>query len=241
MKKLLILFFCVHTISELSAQDFDQFPSLSGDIAHWYKAITTNSEAPLMNGTYYYDEHEELISQYHTPFYKTGWDYYGQITYEGRLFPRVDIIYNTSEDLLLIRNLNMEKAGERSLLIKQSKIDSFTIHNDKFLRFTHAKIGSAGFYKLIIRGKSMECFAKESKTGQPAGTVFEFNPKTNFYIKYKDEIHPYRQKGSLYKIFPAHRKEIKKYIRENSLFILSRKKKEVFLRSILNYCDSIVK
>lgn len=240
MKKILTLLFHFHMISALCAQDFVQFPSLSGDLEQWNQEVTSNSEVALMKGTYYYDEHEQLISQYHTPFYKTGWDFFGQITYEGRFFPRVDIIYNTSEDMLLIRNLRMEKEGERSMLIKQTKIDSFTIHNDKFLHYNHAEIGLEGFYKLVMRGKNIACFAKESKIGQPSGTVFEFNLNTDFFIKFKGQTYHYRQKGTLYKLFPNHKRQIKKYIRDNNLFILSRKKKEAFLRSTLNYCDSIV-
>lgn len=193
-----------------------------------------------MNGVYYYDENEAFITQFHTPFYKTGWDYYGQVAYEGRFFSRVDIIYNTSDDLLLFRNLRMEKNGQRSLLVDQSKIDSFTIHNDKFLRYNHAKIGKQGYYKVIMRGKSLECFAKESKVGQPVGTVFEFSKNTSFYIRYRDQIYSYRRIASLYRVFPNQKKEIKRFIRVNNLFTLSRKRKEEFLSSILNYCDSIV-
>ncbi len=240
MKKLLILLVHFFVISGLAAQDFNQFPSLSGNLDTWYNGITENSEAPLMNGVYHYDEKEELITQYHTPFYKTGWDYYGEVTYEGRHFSRVDIIYNTSEDMLLVRNLNMEKAGVKSLLIDQSKIDSFTIHNDKFLSFEHANIGQKGFYKVIMQGESIDCFAKEFKIGQPAGTVYQFNKNTHYYIRYKGQIYNYRQVSSLYRIFPNLKKDIKRFMRENNSFTLSRKRKASFLSSILNYCDSIV-
>lgn len=241
MKKILIPLIHFYVIGGLFAQDFNQFPTLSGNLEEWYDGITENSETPLMNGIYYYDEKEEFITQYHTPFYKTGWDYFGKVTYDGRFFPRVNIIYNTSEDLLLFRNAKMEKEGEKSILIDQSKIDSFTIHNDKFLRFDHAKIGENGFYKVVMRGENIECLVEEVKTGQPAGLVYEFNGKSNIYIKYKDEVHSYRQRASLYKIFPDQKKEIKRYIREYSLFTLSRKDKESFLTSVLSYCDSIVK
>ncbi len=241
LKKLLIPLLQFYVFGGLSAQGFNEFPTLNGNIEEWYSEVTGNSETPLMNGIYHYDENEKLITQHHTPFYKTGWDYFGKITYEGRFFPRVNIIYNTSEDLLLIRNSKMEKDRERSLLIDQNKIDSFTIHNDKFLRFEHAEIGQQGFYKLVMRGGNIQCFAKETKIGQPKGSVYEFNENTNFYIRYKNQIHIYRQRSSLYKIFPNHRKELKRFISENLLFRLSRKNKESFLARVLNHCDSIVK
>lgn len=240
LKKILIPLLLFYVFSSSRAQGFDHFPTLNGDLEEWFSGLTGNSETAIMKGIYHYDEKEELISPHQTPFYKTGWDYFGKITYEGRVFPRIDIIYNTSEDLLLVRNPKMEKDGERSLLISQSKIDSFTIHNDKFLYFKHAKIGKRGFYKLVMRGRSIQCFAKETKMGQPKGSVYEFNENTNFYIRYKNQIHTYRQASSLYKIFPNQKKELKRYIGENLLFRLSRKNKESFLNSVLNYCDSIV-
>lgn len=240
LKKILIPLFHFYVLSGLSAQDFDQFPTLNGNLEEWYSELTGNGDSPIMNGIYHYDENEELISPRQTPFYKMGWDYFGQITYEGRVFPRIDIIYNTSENLLLIRNSKMEKDGERSLLIDQTKIDSFTIHNDKFLHFNHAKVGQRGFYKLIMRGGNIECFGKETKMGQPKGSVYEFNENTNFYIRYKNQVHIYRQASSLYKIFPNQKKEIRRFIRDNLLFTVSRKNKESFLIAVLNYCDSIV-
>jgi len=213
-------------------------PSLSKDSENRPGKVVNESETPIMNGVYHFHEKEELITRYHTPFYKAGWDQNGSVTLEGRYYPKVHLIYNSSEDLLLLWSSHMRKAGEKSLLINQSKVDSFTVHNDKFLHYRHAKLGNSGFYKAVVRGQKIQCFAKETKSSQLAGTVNEFNEKSTYFIRYAGVIHTYRQVSSLYSIFPAHKSEVKSYLRANPS---NRKDKASFLRSVLTFCDSIVK
>lgn len=220
------------------AQGFEHLPSIGGDLETWYSSIVQDIESPVMQGTHFYKKEEQIITSDENPFYTKGWDRLGRISYEGRQYSKMNIIYNTSEDLLLVRSWEMGLNGTQSLLIDQTKIDSFIIHNDKFLSFKYAKVGDEGFYRQVMQGKNIGFYSKEIKTGDLDELVYEFNEQRLYYVRYRDKTYNFKQIPSLYKIFPEHKKEIKKFIRDN--FSGVRKNNEVLFQRILNHFDLIV-
>lgn len=225
----------------LMSQDFDQIPSLGGQLDDWYSSLGNTPPEPFMQGVYYYNGTEGAISPGQTPFYNNNWDRQGALTYEGRQYSNLIINYNTVKDVLLIWSWEMSKEGIQSLLIDQSKIDSFSIHNEKFVSYKYARVNSndsEGFYRKVMQGNNVICYAKEIKTGELEDLVYEFSESRGYFVQYKGETFNYNRRSSLYRIFPSYKKQIKQFIREN---FSTWRSDEQLLKYSLHYFDSIVK
>ncbi|MTI38532.1 hypothetical protein [Fulvivirga lutimaris] len=220
------------------AQVYTYLPEIDGDLENWHNSIAKNLKPPFMQGSYYFIDELEKMSASQNPFYKDNWSENGTISYEGRIYSGINMIYNISKDVLLIWSYEMSKNNIKSLLINQTKIDSFNVHNEMFLRHDLAEIGVEGFYRKVMKGRHLSCFAKEKKTGELKDSRYEYRYDRQYLIKFKNEIYKYRGMSTIYKILPNHKKQIKKYMRQEG--IVMRKKNEVLLKNILSYCDNIV-
>ena len=222
------------------SQKFEQLPPIGGDLDQWYSDVTHDIKAPIMKGVYFYHGEEEIISPGQTPFYKEGWDPQGTLTFEGRHFSNLNITYHIANDLLLIWNWDMDVDGTPSLLVEQSKIDSFQIHHEVFVHNRYAKIdmkGSSGFYRKVMYANQVSCYAKESKSGHLDGTIYKFDEKRQYFVRYDNVTYPYKRKSTLYKIFPDYKKEIKAFVREN---YSSSRSSDWLLINVLHYLDPML-
>lgn len=192
-----------------------------------------------MNGVHYYKREDQMITPDQNPFFEESWDHEGSLTYEGRQYPKSTITYNISEDILLIWSPEMNKGGQKSLMIDQSKIDSFQVHKQLFLNYKHAGIGNRGFYKKVMQGKHLTCMSKISKTGSLEDVDYIYEEKRQYWVRYKAKNHNYKRVSSLYQIFPSLKKQIKRY--HNEIRFILREDKERYIQLMLYYCDSIVK
>lgn len=179
-----------------------------------------------------------MVSPDQNPFFEESWDRNGAITYEGRLYNGIGLIYNASEDLLLLWLEDIRKGGTKSLLINQQKVDSFVVHNQKFLNYRHIEIGSKGFYKRVMQGTNLTCYSKYSKKGNLEELEYVYEEKSQYWIKYKGEFYEYKNYSTLHKLFPEHKKQIRKYLNENR--VIARKDRERFLQLMLYHCDSLL-
>ncbi|WP_425391476.1 hypothetical protein [Ekhidna sp.] len=238
MKSIIISLALCFTFNLLIAQGIESLPDLNGNLNDWYSSVNDLS-SPIMKGTYFYYTQEQMVTQDQNPFYKQGWDQLGSITFEGRTYSNMNMVYNTSEDVLLIWSWDMRLEGIKSLLIDQTKIDAFIIHKDRFLSEKHANVGRPGFYRVIVEGENLALYAKEEKRGSLEGMYYEFEENRQYYLRYNERTFKYNRKSSLYRIFPEYKKQIRKYI--NTSFSSWKKGDERLLKATLTYCDSIVK
>ena len=222
----------------ITAQVYKHLPQLDGDLEGWHKTVAKNLDPPFMQGSYYFIDEKETMTPSQNPFYKEAWEENGTISYEGRIYSGINMIYNITNDVLLIWSYEMSKSNIKSLLINQTKIDSFIVHSEVFLRHDLAEIGVGGFYRKVMKGNHLSCFAKEKKTGELKDSNYEYEYDRQYYIKYHDKTFKYRGISSIYKMFPSHKKQIRKYMRQEG-FIM-RRKDEAVLKSVLSYCDNMV-
>lgn len=237
-RSVIIFTFLFVLLNTSTAQVYTHLPQIDGDLDSWHKTVAKNLDPPFMQGSYYFIDERETMTPSQNPFYKEAWEENGTISYEGRIYSGMNIIYNISKDVLLIWNYEMSKSNVKSILVNQTKIDSFVVHNEIFLRYDLAEIGMEGFYRLVMKGKHLSCFAKEKKTGELIDSNYEYQYDRQYHIRYQDKTFKYRGVSSLYKMFPSHKKQIRKYIRREG-FIM-RRKDEVVLKSVLSYCDNMV-
>lgn len=233
-----IFTFLFGLLNTVTAQVYKHLPQIDGDLDSWHKTVAKNLDPPFMQGSYYFIDEKETMTPSQNPFYKEAWEENGTISYEGRIYSGINMIYNITKDVLLIWNYEMSKSNVKSILVNQAKIDSFVVHNEIFLRYDLAQIDGKGFYRLVMKGKHISCFAKEKKTGEFKDSNYEYQYDNQYHIRYQYKTFKYRGLSSIYKIFPGHKKQIRKYIRQEG-FIM-RGKNDAALKSVLSYCDNIV-
>ena len=227
------LIFIVFTIK---SQGLSSKPDLDGDLDIWFSSVSGENFYPFLEGSYYFIS-EGSNSRYEHPFYQSIWTE-GSLVYEGRKYQDVTMAYNIVKDVLLIWNWDMKKGGEKSLLIDQNKVDSFVIHNDKFVGSTTLGMGD-GYHQEIHHGDSIGCYAKRYKLVEINQRSTEYTNKSDLIILYKGRMYNYRGKSTLFKIFPEYKKDIKRYIRKN-IASYSRRNDDG-LRQVLAYCESLMK
>lgn len=223
----------------MKAQGFNQLPNLDGDLDEWYRSISKETETPIMKGVYFFENELRPISATEHPFYGRVWDINGDVTFEGRQFKNLNIAYNIKKDFLLIWDWNMDKIGDKPLLVNQSKIDSFKIFDRRFVRSKYLGIDENGFSSVIMKGKKISCYTQKKKISINEDDGVNFKDKNKYFITYQNETYDYKKKSSLYKIFPDQKKLIRKYIAENVGFF--EKDNDYHLQVVLEYCDLIVR
>lgn len=220
------------------AQPFESLPDLDADLDEWYNNITDDIQTPILKGIYFYSDATKPISKDQNPFYKEVWDLNGTVSFEGRQYDEINVSYNIKNDYLLIRNWDMDKTGEKSLLINQAKIDSFRIHGEKFVRSTHLPLSETGFYTEVMKGQKVSCYARKRKISVDDGLEVKYKEKIAYYVIYQNRVHAFKNKSSFKKIFPAHKKSIKEFTKSN--LGAFEKGNESHLEKVLKYCDLVI-
>lgn len=225
-------------IGKLSAQSFDNIPNLDKNLDDWYLSVSQNSQAPILKGVYFYEDEARAITIKEHPFFGEVWDINGSLSFEERYFEKINLAYNIKKDVLLVWHWDMENSTTKSLQIDQSKVDSFRVHNQKFVHAKYTGLSEDGFYAEIIQGKKITCYAKKWKTSEINGAEIYFTEKSKYFIIYKNEIYDYRNKSALFKIFPDQKKQLKYYFK--AIGNVFEKDNDLQTMTLLKYCESIV-
>lgn len=238
MKNCPFLLLSFFLLCKTQAQSFDQLPSLEGDLNDWHLSISQDSQTPIMKGVYFYEDEARAISIKEHPFFGEVWDINGSLSFEERYFKKINLAYNIKKDLLLVWDWDIENAKTKSLQIDQSKVDSFRVHNQKFVHAKYTGLSEDGFYAEILQGNKITCYAKKWKTSEINGAEIYFTEKSKYFIIYKNEIYDYRKKSALYKIFPDQKKQLKNYFK--AIGNVFDKDNDYHTMTLLKYCESIV-
>lgn len=219
------------------SQDFKVLPSIEDDLDDWYETNIGNSHSVVAKGIFYFKEQNQTISQEQNPFYKGNWDLNAVLHYEGRQVSNVRLIYNSTKDIVLVWAWDANLIDKKTLMIDQSRVDSFRVHNEIFLHDKHAEVGLGGFYRTVMKGKHVVCYAKELKSVRITKNGSIFKESKQYFLRYEDQTYTYRGMSSLSLLFPDLRLQIKRF---KKAIPYSRDGKETRLQTLLFYVDSIV-
>lgn len=151
------------------------------------------------------------------------------IEFGDLLYKQIDARYDLYRDLLIIKHFN--EAGRMvSIVPDQEKIKYFNIYGNNYIRL--ASIDTLqedpqirGYYHVIYAGK-YPILRKERKNLISSSTSDArkgFNEKYRYYLIKDNVIHHIRGKGSLWKLFPEYKKELKRYARRNRFYFAQEK------------------
>ena len=239
MKYFFLFFACFFLYYSLPAQE----PIASSDstiraLAYEY---TSNQyfkflqrQAQLYSGREYLEF--EIAIDGHQYLYSKLWES-AYIKFEDLLYKNIDARYDLYRDLLIIKHFD-ESGRMVSIIPDQNLVKGFLIYGEHYIRIdpTDSIINTpqkAGFYHVIYDGK-IPVLAKKIKNMNSSSTTTvskEFVEKDRHFLIKEQELHLITGKGSLWKLFPEHKKDLKKFARKSGIYFA--KEKGFFLTRVI--------
>ena len=159
------------------------------------------------------------------PYFPTGELEPGTITYDGIQYNDVHLIFDASEQCVVIEDY----AGNKICPVEE-RVESFTVGVHTFKRLSDIPGLRSGFYNVLVDGK---LFARRSKSGGG----MQWKSSTDFFFINEGRLFMLTNKKSVLESMPDKENDIRQFIRLNKLSF--KKKKETSLIEIVKYYSSL--
>lgn len=219
--------------SNISTENLD----LEGDVLAWYDSQVGLQNTPLQIGNL--NNAERKARRSHQYLESPTW-VKGNINYRGQRFENIDLLYDIYADKLITKNNgNLRYASQPIELIK-SQVSAFTIYDQLFEYIEEpVELFEKGFFEIMYRGENMEVLVKRLKVVEiESDGVNAYSRYDKYFLRMDGEIHPLRNRFSVLKRFPNHKKEIRAYLRKQG-FPSFRLGSDHQLKSLAAYCDAL--
>ncbi len=115
-------------------------------------------------------------------------DEIGNLSYDGALYPRVDLHYDLYNDLVFVRNF--QGGADRFLILRQDRVTAFRIGNQQFVRLLEApdSLMEVGIHQLAFDQNGMKLYVKKrlkldkNPSSLPGGVRAEFLLEDTHYL-----------------------------------------------------------
>lgn len=237
LKQAALFIIFLHALSiRLVGQMQEAVPQLSGS-GIIIKEDAASNHLHLYKGIEYVN-YEDQAAGY--PFFESEVLEKGSLVYDGILYEQVPMLYDIVKDEVVIEHFH----NYFKIRLIPEKIAAFSLLNHSFIRIEADSLPgsgiSSGFYEKLFDGK-VKAFAKRIKITEEEIAYQQlkrrFVQKDRYYI-FK-EAHYVQVKGQpgVMRVFKDRKKEIKKYIRENTFTF--KNNPEAAIISICRFYDTL--
>lgn len=212
--KTLLILIC--TYIGIYAQEQKDFSQLKLQAINTYKKAFKNHQL-LQQGKEYGYFYSNVKGNY------VLGDSVGSLKYDGIFYPEVDLHYDTYNDLVLVRN--NQAGGRRYLIIKQAKVEAFTINGIMFIHLQEPidSLIETGIYQLAFDQNGMRLLVKKRKTLDKNTSrlpteikVAQFVSSDIHYLNTPTKTFQIKNKRDLFDAF-QHQERIKAYIKSEKI------------------------
>lgn len=234
-----VILSALHTssVSQPAIVDTSLDPAFKNAVTFYNNSF--GPELRLFNGKEY---HEYLL-----PF-KEGQPYFfsnifskGTVSYEGKTYENVSILYNLVTDQVVI----LKYSGFSKIQLLKERVDAFSLSGHYFINIQNGSLSSPalrpGFYDIVASGK-VSLLVKRTKriqTDTKETVEIKVLSKDHFFLRNKNVYSEVDTKNAFLKQLKAKRKEIQQFIKQNG--IRYRKNPEEAMVRILEYYNQIMK
>lgn len=204
-----------------------------------YSSVIQNNPSDkqmLLNGRIWRNQYSNAIGD---QFFLSNSFLRGSVFFNGRRFDNLDLLYDINSDELLLKT-----ESSPVIIMNKEMVDSFILaFNNRdyhIINFGNDTSGVLRGYVNIIYDGPSTLYVKYRKNFQPMAVdgrydIFYF--ENSAYLKKGDEIMPVSGKKKLLALLEDKKKEIRHYLRSNSLK-LRQKDPETYI-PVLEYYDSL--
>ncbi|MDT8402651.1 MAG: hypothetical protein RQ743_13230 [Bacteroidales bacterium] len=237
LPRLFILFVSILTGTQILFSQEAGVPLSSQELRDELNGIY-GADPGLVNGKIYHPSPYGSISGH--PFCLSDEWMEGQAELEGNLYTGLMLKYDIVKNELVLNTLNLNNTSLQ-IILNTGKISTFKLGDSQFVRYPGSENdGKPVFCELLSDGEVDYLLLrnKELRITSGGATDFEYKEYFNNYL-YKDgKLSGFRGRRSLFKLFPEHKKEIRKYILQQGLFL---DRKNVEDRAVLvDFCNEIL-
>lgn len=209
---------------------------LDHDIESWYQEQIGQNNTPIANGAYYRIE-AQTPSQ-HQFLESPIWDV-GTVVIHGQRFDSVRLLYNLFYDLLIVENSGVYRSNYQPLEPNQKAVEAFNIHDLHFVNIESDSISSGkGFYEMVYEGENLNLLSKRSKLKTVNEREVQYFQERQYYLQIGKNFYQYKNRRTLYDIFPEHKKEIRAYAKNSSNGMSRRDPNTIYYLTL--YCEQFV-
>ncbi|MBB6612546.1 hypothetical protein H7F15_15985 [Pontibacter sp. Tf4] len=235
----LVAFLCLPAIVQAQSGQADTGflqQSVSGAIKSYQQTI--GMQALLYNGSEYRVQVRPHIEG--NQYYDAKTFVEGNVAYDGALYSSVPLLYDVELDEVITIH---PVSGLSQKLVKE-KVSGFEIGKHTFIRIAVDSAAKAslkpGFYSLLYDGETKALHRREKVLQERVtnnGYEGEYKTTDRFYLLKDGVYYPVKSKGSVLNVLRDQKKELNKFIRENS--IRFKYQRESALAKIAAHYDSL--
>lgn len=237
----LILAFFLTSSPQLSKSQ--QFANASDATAESFRAFVAEIYGPneeLINGRVYFPDFGQIDGH---PYFATPEWTPGTVYIKGDAHPKLELNYNIESDELILQ-AQLDGEAFTKISLNKALVDSFNLQGHLFIHsdviFPHDSLNR--FYELIYNGEFtfLRQYDKEFKdqfTNLAPDGKYSKTYIDNLIIV-NEETAEVNSRRAFLKMFPDHRKAIRRYIKDNS--IRYRKANTQQLKKLMRYCGKII-
>ncbi len=211
--------------------------NLPDKIYETYDKIVGLDNTGLYNGTEFTDL---FLNTDGTFRYYKGYDYTkGSVTYNGQYYVNVLLKYDLLRDNLLTRSDDNLSIFNVKLI--PGFVDSFSIHNHKFVRLPNVDLGfnGNGFYEAAYLGNDLELYIKHTKKMKDRalrnGIQYRFSEANYYVLKYNGKYSLVGSPRDIRQLLPEKAGEIREFYK--SYKTIRKSNPDLFMTKLVTYLD----
>ena len=204
--------------------------NLEGDIDSWFNANSDSANIKPLIGPLPIASPPRRTSNVFFIESSRNWNE-ASMTYDNQFYNRVRMKYDLDKQIIYILNpLSLQPVTLNQDLVNWIKSPVGTFK---------PRLDDKGYYLIIYDGKSNKLIKESSKNLVIDAGEFEYKRTDNIYWLSESGKKPVRNAKAFPKLFPNHKKEIKRYMRQKESREIKRTSKEQYLIHIAEYCDNL--
>ncbi|MDX2415263.1 MAG: hypothetical protein QNK33_08725 [Bacteroidales bacterium] len=164
----------------------------------------------------------------------------GNVTINGVLFPNLLLKFDISEYDLVLNTSNLNNQSKQ-LCLNKNAISEFFLGDRKFIRFPgNDSLSKVEFCEVCAEGR-LSYLVTRSKSMILSGgssTDFKYREYIGNYLLFEGSLIKYKNKKTLYKLFPELKNELRNFIYQNAITIT--RKNTVNRERLVEYCNLLI-
>lgn len=220
IKKLVILFVAnsllVFTLFPLNgrAQQAVEPYSSKEVLDHFDEFFKLDSR--LVNGDFYQTSNLSKATG-HPFFFSPEWKE-GSVILEGDEFDGLLLRYDIHTGQVILNSAGFTNSAVQ-LVLKKDRIESFTMDGNIFQPFPDENsLTGLQFCQVLVEGKIDFLQIKSKNLKVSSGlSDFAYTEYDDKYLRIDNEIIPFRNRKTLYKLYPEHKTKLQEYLRQKRL------------------------
>ncbi len=204
--------------------------NLDENIDAWYNLLIEAENSIAQQGTYFPIKGQ--TSTNHQFYQSMDWAK-GTLHIDGFKHENIDLLYNTFEDIILVKNLGQYPWLYKALKPNPKLITAFSVYAKDFINLPDSVAGHQ-FYEVLFNHPKIKLLSKRKKEKMIRSGQYEYQNKDQLWLIYDGKMTKINHKKQFYQLFPAHKKSLKNFMRSSLDYYES--KTEIGILKIVKYC-----